>query len=124
MFRRPLVAFDGSSHAWRALTEAVELAQANRGTLIVITVAAEPSVWAFSGYDAPVSVDRLSDELEREYQCCAESATVRLGNLVSCAQSRGGQERAMPRLRSCQCGSDAETRGSVAVRSPGGGRPW
>jgi nucleotide-binding universal stress UspA family protein len=55
MFRRLLVAFDGSSHARRALTEGIELAQANRGTVTVLTVTPEPSVWAFSGYGTPVS---------------------------------------------------------------------
>jgi len=74
MFRRLLVAFDGSSHARRALTEAVELAQANHGTLTVITVAPEPSVWAFSGYATPVSVDRLTEQLEREYQSMLDGA--------------------------------------------------
>src|SRR5688572_969038 len=74
MFRRLLVAFDGSSHARRALTEGIELAQANHGTLAVITVAPEPSVWAFSGYGTPVSIDRLSEQLEREYQSVLDAA--------------------------------------------------
>ena len=74
MFRRLLVAFDGSCHARRALTEAVELAQANNGTLTVMTVAPEPTFWAFSGYDTPVNVDRLADELQRECQTMLERA--------------------------------------------------
>ena len=71
MFRRLLVAFDGSCHARRALTEAVELAQANNGTLTVMTVAPEPTFWAFSGYDTPVNVDRLADELKRDIRPCS-----------------------------------------------------
>lgn len=74
MFRRVLVAFDGSSHAWRALADGIELAQSNNGTLTVIAVAPEPTVWAFSGYDAPVDVDRLSKEIEREYQAVLDGA--------------------------------------------------
>jgi nucleotide-binding universal stress UspA family protein len=74
MFRRVLVAFDGSPHARRALAEAIELAQANNGTLTVMAVAPEPTMWAFSGYDAPVDVDRLSKEIEREYQAMLDRA--------------------------------------------------
>ena len=56
MFRRLLLAFDGSSHAEQALVEAIDLAQSNSGTMTVITVAPEPSAWAMSGYDVPVDV--------------------------------------------------------------------
>src|SRR4051812_42505927 len=74
MFRRLLLAFDGSPHAEQALDEAVDLAQTNSGTLTVITVAPAPSVWAMSGYDVPVEVDRVSEELEREYQSMLDEA--------------------------------------------------
>jgi nucleotide-binding universal stress UspA family protein len=74
MFRRLLVAFDGSPHAHQALTEAIDLAQANRGTLTVMSVAPEPSVWAMSGYDVPINVDRVSKEMERQYQCLLDGA--------------------------------------------------
>ncbi len=74
MFRRLLVAVDGSPHAQRALSEAIELAHANNGTLTVMAVAPEPAVWAFSGYDAPVNVDRLSKQIERDYQAMLDAA--------------------------------------------------
>jgi nucleotide-binding universal stress UspA family protein len=72
MFRRLLVAFDGSSHAQQALTEAIDLAQTNSGTLTVIAVAPEPSVWA--GYDVPINIDGVSKEIEREYQSMLDAA--------------------------------------------------
>ena len=78
MFRRFLVAFDGSAHAQQALTEAIDLAQTNRGTLTVISVAPAPSVWAMSGYDVPIDVDRVSEELESEYQSMLDGAVRRI----------------------------------------------
>ena len=74
MFRHLLVAFDGSPHARRALAEAVELAEANNGTLTVMAVAPEPTNWALSGYDVPVNVDRLSQQAERAYQAMLDEA--------------------------------------------------
>jgi nucleotide-binding universal stress UspA family protein len=65
MFRRFLVAFDGSEHAERALSHAIAMAQENRGRLTVLTVAPEPSVWAFSGYGVPIDTDRISSQIER-----------------------------------------------------------
>jgi nucleotide-binding universal stress UspA family protein len=74
MFRRLLVAFDGSSHAQRALAEAADLARANNGSITVMAVAPEPTAWALSGYDAPVNVDRLNQQIEREYQAMLDGA--------------------------------------------------
>ena len=69
MFRRLLVAFDGSTHALRALTEAVDMAQTNSGRLTVMTVVPEPSAWALgSGYAPAVDLNDLSRQIEREYQ--------------------------------------------------------
>jgi nucleotide-binding universal stress UspA family protein len=65
MFRRLLVAYDGSDHAERALSDAVALAQENHGRLTVLTVAPEPSIWAFSGYGVPIDIDRVSGQIER-----------------------------------------------------------
>jgi nucleotide-binding universal stress UspA family protein len=75
MFRDLLVAFDGSSHAQRALAEARDLAQANAGRLTVMTVVPEPSTWALSsGYGAAVNLDELMAEIEREYQTMLDRA--------------------------------------------------
>ena len=74
MFRRLLVAFDGSSHAQRALTEAVDLAQTNSGKLTVMTVVPEPSAWALgSGFETPVDLNDLNSQIEREYQAMLDA---------------------------------------------------
>jgi nucleotide-binding universal stress UspA family protein len=74
MFRRLLVAFDGSAHARRALDEAIDLARPNGGVLTVMTVAPEPSVWAFSGYEVPVSVDSLHEQVVEQWQAMLDRA--------------------------------------------------
>jgi len=75
MFRRRLVAFDGSAHAQRALAEARDLAQATAGRLTVMTVVPEPSAWTLSGgYGAAVNLEELMAEIEREYQTMLDGA--------------------------------------------------
>jgi nucleotide-binding universal stress UspA family protein len=70
MFRRLLVAFDGSAHSQHALDEAIELARANHGSVTVMTVAPEPSrLWAAGlGYGDPLNLDGLGDQVERQYR--------------------------------------------------------
>jgi nucleotide-binding universal stress UspA family protein len=75
MFRSVLVAFDGSSHARAALTEAIELVQAGRGRLTIITVAPEPSLWGSScTYWAPVDFGALGHEVENAYRAMLDEA--------------------------------------------------
>jgi nucleotide-binding universal stress UspA family protein len=76
MFRRLLVAFDGSAHAWRALDEAIDLARASHGRLTVMTVAPEPArLWAVGlGYGDPLNLHDLGDEVERQYQSMLDGA--------------------------------------------------
>ena len=58
VFRRPLVAFDGSSHAEAALAQATEMVRTSNGRLSIITVVPERSFWALSA--VPVLVVHLS----------------------------------------------------------------
>jgi nucleotide-binding universal stress UspA family protein len=75
MFRRLLVAFDGSLHAQRAFAEAIDLAQANAGRLTVMAVVPEPSAWVLSsGYEAPVNLNDLGEQVECEYEAMLDAA--------------------------------------------------
>lgn len=75
MFHRLLVAFDGSSHAQGALTEAIDLARASNAQLTVMTVAPEPSDWALgSGYVAAVDLVDLREQTVRGYQNMLDAA--------------------------------------------------
>lgn len=68
MFRCILAAVDGSTHANRALDEAIDLAQLSAARLTVMTVVPEPSTWMLgAGYGVPVAVDGLTDQVEHEY---------------------------------------------------------
>jgi nucleotide-binding universal stress UspA family protein len=45
MFRRLLVAVDGSTQSARAVSEAVDLARAGKGGLTLISVGSPPRIW-------------------------------------------------------------------------------
>lgn len=74
MFRRLLVAFDGSSHAEVALEEAIQLAQASRGRLTLLTVVPEQSQWAANAYWVPLDVHDLGAEMEHAHHDLLEAA--------------------------------------------------
>jgi nucleotide-binding universal stress UspA family protein len=64
MFSSILVAWDGSSHARRALEEAVDIARSQGARLTLLTVATPARRW-MGTYAVPVSADDLSLEAER-----------------------------------------------------------
>ncbi|HEY5052083.1 MAG TPA: universal stress protein [Solirubrobacterales bacterium] len=69
MFKRILVAFDGSTHAKQALKDAAELAQLSGGELTVLSVAPPLSAWAFGGgIAAPLNVNEIQEGIERAYR--------------------------------------------------------
>jgi nucleotide-binding universal stress UspA family protein len=75
MFRRFLVAFDGSPHARRALAEAIDLARTSNGRLTMMTIVPEPSVWALAGgYGAAIDPGALDAQMEREYRTMLDAA--------------------------------------------------
>lgn len=77
MFRRLLVAFDGSPHARRALEEAIELAETTNGTLAVMAVAPESSAWALGGAYGVYVADfsELERNISAQYQRMLDEAT-------------------------------------------------
>ena len=76
MFRRILVAIDGSEHSALALREAVDLAQSNHATLTLMTTVPDPATWLLggAGYPSGVDLERLADETELEYHRLLENA--------------------------------------------------
>jgi nucleotide-binding universal stress UspA family protein len=69
MFRRILVAIDGSEHARQALVEAIDLARTTHAALTVMTVVPKVNPWAHGGgYYVPVNLDDLQRQAERNYE--------------------------------------------------------
>jgi nucleotide-binding universal stress UspA family protein len=75
MFHHILVAFDGSTSARQAVTEAVELARCNHAALALLTVMPTPNPWVLGGgYYVPVNLDELDQLAERNYQRVLDAA--------------------------------------------------
>jgi len=65
MFRNILVSIDGSAHADRALTEAIDMAEAANAKLTVLTAVTQPSPWAYVG-SGGAAAQALNEELDHE----------------------------------------------------------
>jgi nucleotide-binding universal stress UspA family protein len=75
MFHNILVAVDGSSHADRALTEAIDIARGSRARLTIITGACEPrtgTMMALASGAAAVAAPDLLHEAERVLRAAAD----------------------------------------------------
>jgi nucleotide-binding universal stress UspA family protein len=66
MFRNILVSIDGSPHADRALTEAIDIARAANGRLTIFTAVQQLPTVAFWGPAAAAETAAVTEELERE----------------------------------------------------------
>jgi nucleotide-binding universal stress UspA family protein len=74
MFRRLLVAVDGSPRAQAALATAVELAQASHGRLTILGVAPEPTLWWGVACEVPSDLGALDRSAERAFELILDRA--------------------------------------------------
>jgi nucleotide-binding universal stress UspA family protein len=81
MFRNILVSVDGSAHAERALSEAIDISLANNARLTILTAIPKSPTWmcASLAVPAPPPLDR---ELERESQEILRAAEQRVPESV------------------------------------------
>ena len=77
MFHNLLVCIDGSPHADRALSEAIDIATAGRGRLTLLTAIPRPPYWATSPATA-AAVEPLTADLAREARMNLKAAVDRV----------------------------------------------
>jgi nucleotide-binding universal stress UspA family protein len=77
MFHDILVSIDGSPHADQALSEAIDIAQADRARLTLLTAVRSCPSWAYSPVSAGAA-RQLSVEFEREAQQVMRDAVARV----------------------------------------------
>ncbi len=102
MFRNILVCVDGSAHAERALSEAIDLAAAERSRLTILTSIPRPPYWACN----PVTVagiEPLANDLLREAKATLEAAVDKVPDSIPVTKILTRQpirEALMERIRS------------------------
>ena len=77
MFRNILVCVDGSAHAERALSEAIDLAAAERSRLTILTAIPRPPYWACNPVTA-AAVEPLAADLAADANAALEAAVDRV----------------------------------------------
>jgi nucleotide-binding universal stress UspA family protein len=123
VFRRILVAVDGSTHAQRALSEAVDLARLSKASLTVMTVVPDRSGWVLggSGYVPPVNLEELNAQVQREYEQMLDAAVATGASEVSVEKVLGHGSAAPAILRQIEAGKHdlvvMGSRGRGEVRS-------
>ncbi len=84
VFHSILVAIDGSEHAQRALSEAIDLAQLSNARLTVMTVQQQPSTLLVGGpVVPPVDMRSLDEAMRQEHEQLLESAIEQVPQDVS-----------------------------------------
>lgn len=93
MFHRILVAIDGSSHADRALAEAVDLAKLANAALTVMTVVPDASAWLYgAGYGLsvpPVDVEELNAQARQQSEEMLDAAVAGISSNVPVEKATG-----------------------------------
>jgi nucleotide-binding universal stress UspA family protein len=84
MFRNILVAVDGSAHSARAVAEAVDLATAGSGSLMLISVGVPPRIWP-SAYTVLVP----DSEIEHAAQTVVDEAAAAVPEEISVSKLVG-----------------------------------
>jgi nucleotide-binding universal stress UspA family protein len=77
MFRNILVCVDGSAHAERALSEAIDLATAERSRLTILTSIPRPPYWACNPVTA-AGIEPLANDLASEAKATLTAAVDRV----------------------------------------------
>ncbi|HEY8625409.1 MAG TPA: universal stress protein [Solirubrobacteraceae bacterium] len=116
MFRSILVAWDGSEHAKRALTEAVDIARTQDARLTLLTVAAPIHIWP-GPYAPPISEADLARAAE---QIAAEGEALVPEGIPVSARTAAGHPGTELLNRAAAAGHDLivmGSRGRGAVRS-------
>jgi nucleotide-binding universal stress UspA family protein len=77
MFRNILVCVDGSAHAERALSEAIDLAATERSRLTILTAIPRPPYWACTPVTA-AGIEPLANDLAAEAKATLKAAVDRV----------------------------------------------
>ncbi|HEY2317360.1 MAG TPA: universal stress protein [Solirubrobacteraceae bacterium] len=81
MFCNILVCVDGSAHAERALSEAIDLATAERSRLTILTAVPRPPYWACNPVTA-AGIEPLANDLAAEAKAALEAAVDRVPDSI------------------------------------------
>ncbi len=81
MFRNILVCVDGSAHAERALSEAIDLAAAERSRLTILTAIPRPPYWACNPVTV-AAVEPLAADLAAEAKATLKAAVDRVPDSI------------------------------------------
>ena len=104
MFSNILVCVDGSAHAERALSEAIDLAVAERSRLTILTAIPRPPYWACNPVTA-AGIEPLANDLAAEAKAALKAAVDRVPASVPVTKILTHEpirEALMERLRSGQ----------------------